>query len=129
MTSNVIVTKESPSLISRSVLVVCCLAAGFAYRASVSLIPTGVFEDSFLLGLAALLLTVAVLTRKSQNLRSYWELPFAFFVFIVAGLRGMFRLVRFNSGSFMTFCTRLRALTIRSPPQFWGPFWFSCSAH
>ncbi len=82
MTSNVIVAKEPTSLISRSVLVVFCLAAGFAYRASVSLIPTGIFEDSFLLGLAALLLTVAVLTRRSQNLRRYWEIPFAFFVFI-----------------------------------------------
>src|SRR5207248_2934835 len=88
MTSNVIVTKESTSLISRSVLVVFCLAAGFAYRASVSLIPTGIFEDAFLFGLAALLLTVAVLTRRSQNLRRYWEIPFAFFVFTVAGFAG-----------------------------------------
>jgi membrane protease YdiL (CAAX protease family) len=88
MTSNVIVTKESTSLISRSVLVVFCLAAGFAYRASVSLIPTGIFEDSFLLGLAALLLTVAVLTRRSQNLRRYWEIPFAFFIFTIAGFAG-----------------------------------------
>ena len=88
MTSNVIVTKESTSLISRSVLIVFCLAAGFAYRASVSLIPTGIFEDSFLFGLAALLLIVAVLTRRSQNLRTYWEIPFAFFIFTVAGFVG-----------------------------------------
>src|SRR5947208_17003645 len=88
MTSTVIVTKESTCLISRSVLVVFCLAAGFAYRASVSLVPTGIFEDSFLFGLAALLLTVAVLTRRSQNLRRYWEIPFAFFVFTVAGFAG-----------------------------------------
>src|SRR5947209_18733178 len=88
MTSNVIVTKESTSLISRCVLVVFCLAAGFAYRASVSLIPTGLFEDAFLFGLAALLLTVALLTRRSQNLRKYWEIPFAFFVFTVAGFAG-----------------------------------------
>jgi hypothetical protein len=88
MTSNVMVTKEPTSLISRSVLVVFCLAAGFAYRASVSLIPTGIFEDSFLLGLAALLLTVAVLTRRSRNRKRYWEIPFAFFVFTVAGFVG-----------------------------------------
>jgi uncharacterized protein len=88
MTSNVIVTKESTGVISRFVLVVFCLAAGVAYRASVSLIPTGIFEDCFLLGLAALLLTVAVLTRRSQNLRSYWEIPFAFFVFTIAGFAG-----------------------------------------
>ncbi len=88
MTSDVIVTKEPTSLISRSVLVVFCLAAGFAYRASVSLIPTGIFEDAFLLGLAALLLIVAVLTRRSQSLQRYWEIPFAFFVFTVAGFAG-----------------------------------------
>jgi len=88
MTSNGIVTKESTSLISRSVLVVFCLAAGFAYRASVSLIPTGIFEDAFLFGLAALLLTVAVLTRRSRSLQRYWEIPFAFFVFTVAGFAG-----------------------------------------
>src|SRR5689334_15308513 len=80
MTSNVVVTKESTGLISRFVLVVFCLAAGFAYRASVSLVPIGILEDSFLLGLAALFLIVAVLTRRSQNLRRYWEIPFAFFV-------------------------------------------------
>jgi membrane protease YdiL (CAAX protease family) len=88
MTSNVIVARESTSLILRSVLVVFCLAAGFAYRASVSLIPTGVFEDAFLLGLAALFLTVAALVRRSQNLRKYWEVPFAFFIFTIAGLAG-----------------------------------------
>lgn len=88
MTSNVIVTKEPTSLISRSVLVVFCLAAGFAYRASVSLVPTGILEDAFLLGLAALLLIVAVLTRRSENLKKYWEIPFAFFVFTVAGFLG-----------------------------------------
>ncbi len=88
MTNNGIVTKESTSLISRSVLVVFCLAAGFAYRASVSLIPPGIFEDAFLFGLAALLLTVAILTRRSRSLQRYWEIPFAFFVFTVAGFAG-----------------------------------------
>lgn len=88
MTSDVIVTRESTSLISRSVLVVLCLAAGFAYRASVSLIPIGLFEDAFLLGLAALFLIVAVLARRSENLRRYWEIPFAFFVFTLAGFVG-----------------------------------------
>ena len=88
MTSNGIVTKESTSLLSRSILVVFSLAAGFAYRASVSLIPPGIFEDAFLLGLAALLLTVAVLARRSRSLQRYWEIPFAFFVFTVAGFAG-----------------------------------------
>ena len=88
MTSTVMVTKEATSLSSRSVLVVFCFAAGFAYRASVSLIPLGIFEDCFLLGLAALLLTVALLARRSQALSRYWEIPFAFFVFTTAGFVG-----------------------------------------
>src|SRR5690348_18514097 len=88
MTSDVIATRESTSLITRSVLIVFCLAAGFAYRASVSLIPTGLLEDTFLLGLAALLLIATVLARRSENLKRYWEIPFAFFVFTVAGFLG-----------------------------------------
>src|SRR5689334_11939508 len=88
MTSTVMVTKEATSLSSRSVLVIFCLAASFAYRASVSLIPTGIFEDCFLLGLAALLLTGALLTRRSRTLSRYWEIPFAFFIFTIAGFMG-----------------------------------------
>jgi hypothetical protein len=88
MTSNGMVTRESASLLSRSALVVFSLAAGFAYRASVSLIPPGLFEDAFLLGLAALLLIVAVLARRSRSRKRYWEIPFAFFVFTVAGFLG-----------------------------------------
>lgn len=88
MTSNVIVTRESTSLISRSVLAVFCLAAGLAYRVSVSLIPTGILEDSFLLGFAVLLLIAAALARKSESLRRYWEIPFAFFIFTLAGFLG-----------------------------------------
>ena len=87
-TSNVIVTRESMSFISRSVLVVFCLAAGIAYRTSVSLIPVGLFEDAFLLGLAALLLIVALLARRSRSLQRYWEIPFAFFIFTIAGFMG-----------------------------------------
>jgi membrane protease YdiL (CAAX protease family) len=88
MTSTVMVTKEATSFSSRSLLVVFCLAASFAYRASVSLIPTGIFEDCFLLGLAALLLTGALLTRRSRTLSRYWEIPFAFFIFTIAGFMG-----------------------------------------
>ncbi len=88
MTSNAMVTKESTSLLSRSVLVIFSLAAGLAYRASVSFIPAGLFEDAFLLGLAALLLIVAVFARRSRSLERYWEIPFAFFVFTIAGFLG-----------------------------------------
>ena len=88
MASDVIVTTESTSLSSRSVLVVFCLAAGFAYRIIVGLFPPSIVQASVLLGLAALLLTVAVLARRRQNLRKYWEIPFAFFLFTIAGVAG-----------------------------------------
>src|SRR5262249_18440395 len=74
MASDVIVTTESTSLSSRSVLVVFCLAAGFAYRIIVGLFPPSIVQASVLLGLAALLLTLAVLARRRQNLRKYWEI-------------------------------------------------------
>src|SRR5260370_31223364 len=81
MTSNGMVTKESPSLLSRSVLVIFSLATGFAYRASVSLIPAGIFDDAFLLVLSALLLIVALLASSGPSLQRYWESPFAFSLF------------------------------------------------
>lgn len=45
----------------------------------------GILEDVFLLGLSALLLLLAILAKRSQNLNKYWEIPFAFFVFTIAG--------------------------------------------
>jgi membrane protease YdiL (CAAX protease family) len=77
--------QESTSLFSQLALAALCLVAAFSYRASVSLIPSGILEDGFLLGLAALLLAIAVLVRRTQNLRRYWQIPFAFFVFTIAG--------------------------------------------
>jgi membrane protease YdiL (CAAX protease family) len=85
-------TQEEPTepirLASRLGLVVLCLVAAFAYRGSVSLIPTGIWEDAFLLGLSALFLVIAVLARRTQSLGKYWEIPFAFFVFTIAGFAG-----------------------------------------
>lgn len=77
--------KESTGLIARLGLAALCLVAAFSYRASVSLIPTGIWEDAFLLGLAALFLAIAVAARRRPNLHKYWEIPFAFFVFMIAG--------------------------------------------
>lgn len=77
--------KESTGLIARLGLAALCLVAAFSYRASVSLIPTGIWEDAFLLGLAALFLAIAVAARRRPNLHKYWEIPFAFFVFTIAG--------------------------------------------
>jgi uncharacterized protein len=88
LSSTVPPLKESTSLISRLLLVALCLVAASAYRASVSLAPPGILEGAFLSGLAALLLATALLARRSQAVRTYWEIPFAFFVFTVAGLAG-----------------------------------------
>jgi hypothetical protein len=80
--------EQSTSLISRGGLVAFSLAAAFAYRASVSLIPSGVLEDGFVLALSAFFLALAILARRREKLRKYWEIPFAFFIFTVAGFLG-----------------------------------------
>ena len=85
MNANLGPQKESTSLIWLSVLGALCLVAGFTFRAGVALLPPGIFQDTFLLGLSALSLSVAVLTRRGQNLRRFWEIPFAFFVFTIGG--------------------------------------------
>ncbi len=77
--------KESTSLIWVSVLGALCLIAGLTFRAGVALLPPGIFQETFLLGLSALFLSVAILTRRGQSLRRYWEIPFAFFIFTIAG--------------------------------------------
>jgi len=76
------------SALSRALLVAFCLVAVAAYRASVSLVPSGLLEDAFLFGRAALLLAIALLARKNLALRTYSDIPFAFFIFTVAGLAG-----------------------------------------
>jgi membrane protease YdiL (CAAX protease family) len=80
--------REPTSLISRSVLVAFCLVAGLTYRASVSLIPSGLFEDAFVLGLSGLFLVLSALARRTQDVRKYWAIPFAFFVFTLAAFFG-----------------------------------------
>jgi uncharacterized protein len=79
------VRQESTSLPARIALFALCLVAAFSYRASVSLRPSGILEDGFLLSLAALFLAIALLLRRKGSLRRYWEIPFAFFVFTIAG--------------------------------------------
>jgi hypothetical protein len=58
------VRQESTTLPARIALAALCLVAAFSYRASVSLIPSGILEDGFLLSLAALFLAIALLLRK-----------------------------------------------------------------
>ena len=76
---------ERTNLALRLAVITFSLAVGFAYRASVSLIPTGILEDCFLLALAALLLLLAIFAKKNERMNAYWEIPFAFFVFTLAG--------------------------------------------
>jgi membrane protease YdiL (CAAX protease family) len=78
--------RQSTNLTSRLGLVAFCLVAAFAYRASVSLIPVGLWEGAFLVALSALFLAIAVALRRHSNLNRYWQIPFAFFVFTIAGL-------------------------------------------
>src|SRR6266849_2244274 len=80
--------KESTSLTSRAILVVFCLAAGFAYRIVIGLLPASILQFAVLLGLAALFLVAAVFAKRQPNLKKYWEIPFAFFIFTVAGILG-----------------------------------------
>jgi membrane protease YdiL (CAAX protease family) len=81
-------SKESTSLIARFALIAFCLVAGFTIRASGGVLPPGIVQAGFLLGLSALFLLLAVLARRGQNLTRYWEIPFAFFVFAIAGIAG-----------------------------------------
>lgn len=80
--------RESTSPTSRFALAVFCLAAGFAYRAIVGFIPPGLVQAGVLLGLSALFLTITVISRRRHNFRKYWEIPFAFFIFTIAGIAG-----------------------------------------
>lgn len=80
--------REATSMAARAALIAFCLVAAFAYRASVSLIPAGILEDAFVLGLSAVFLALAMLIRRSKDLERFWAIPFAFFVFTLAGFFG-----------------------------------------
>lgn len=88
MDSKAAAVREPTGVGSQALLVGFCLIAGLAYRASVSLIPSGIGEDAFIVGAAALLLVLALAARRASTLAAYWEIPFAFFVFYVAGFFG-----------------------------------------
>jgi hypothetical protein len=78
--------QEYTSPAAKVTLGVLCLVAAFAYRGSISLIPSGILEDGFITGLAALFLAIALLVRRSEKIGRYWQIPFAFFVFTTVGL-------------------------------------------
>src|SRR6058998_2887194 len=75
---------------SRTLLVAFCLVAGLSFRLGVALISLWIFQGAFLLGLSAVFLAVAVLARRTRNLSKYWEIPFAFFIFTIAGAADTF---------------------------------------
>lgn len=81
-------TRESAGGRTQVRVVVFCLLAGLGYRASVSLIPSGLAEGVFILAAAAVLLVLALAARRTATLVRFWEIPFAFFVFFVAGFFG-----------------------------------------
>lgn len=60
------------------------LASGLSYRASLWLLPISV-ELLFLPALSGVLLASTFLARKSEKLARYWQVPFAAFVFSIAG--------------------------------------------
>jgi membrane protease YdiL (CAAX protease family) len=80
--------KEAMSLTSRAILIVFCLAAGFAYRVIIGLLPASILQLAVLVGFAALFLVAAILAKRLPNLEKYWEIPFAFFIFSIAGILG-----------------------------------------
>src|SRR2546425_9527318 len=82
--------KESTRLIRLSVLTAFCLVAGLSFRVGVALIPLWILQVAFLLGLSALFLAIAVLARSAQGLSKYWEIPFAFLIFTIAGAADTF---------------------------------------
>ncbi len=93
MTANVLsesfrTSKGSVGLTSRVVLFGLCLAAGLSYRILIGLLPPSFFQLAVLLGLAALFLLVAVLAKRDLHLAKYWGIPFAFFIFTLAGILG-----------------------------------------
>lgn len=80
--------KEPASLAARAILVIFGLAAGLAYRIIVGLLPPSLLQLAVLLGLAALFLAAAAFAKRQPNLKTYWEIPFGFFIFTVAGILG-----------------------------------------
>ena len=88
MNAKALATRESIGIKQQALLMTFCLISGLAYRASVSLIPSGIGEDTFIIGAAALLLVLALVAKRANTFASYWEIPFAFCVFYVAGFFG-----------------------------------------
>ncbi len=79
---------ESTSLTARALLILFALAAGFGYRFLVGLLPPSILQAAILLVFAGILLLLTYFARQTPSLRRFAEIPFAFFVFTVAGILG-----------------------------------------
>lgn len=82
------VQKESSKLTPRILLVAFCLAAGLTYRIIVGVFSPSIVQLGVLIGLAVIFLLITIFARKRPNLTQYWQIPFAFFIFTVAGILG-----------------------------------------
>jgi glucan phosphoethanolaminetransferase (alkaline phosphatase superfamily) len=88
LSDNIQPVAESTSVLSRIVLVAFCLAAGLSYRILIGVLPPNILQAIVLASLSALLLLFAMLAKRSRTLNRYWEIPFAFFIFMLAGVLG-----------------------------------------
>ena len=79
---------ESEGLVSRTLLVAFCLAAGISYRLLVGVLPVSVLQLGVISALAAFFLFLAALARRTANLQRYGGIPLAFFIFTCAGIVG-----------------------------------------
>jgi uncharacterized protein len=80
--------QQSVGLGARIVLILFCLAAGLSYRFTIGLLPPSIVQFGVLAGLSALFLVLALFAKRTEQLQTYWEIPFAFFIFSVAGIFG-----------------------------------------
>jgi membrane protease YdiL (CAAX protease family) len=88
LSDNIQPVAESTSVLARVALVAFCLAAGLSYRILIGVLPPNILQAIVLASLSALLLLFAMLAKRSSTLNLYWEIPFAFFIFMLAGVLG-----------------------------------------
>jgi hypothetical protein len=88
LSDNIQPVAESTSVLARVALVAFCLAAGLSYRILIGVLPPNILQAIVLASLSALLLLFAMLAKRSSTLNRYWEIPFAFFIFMLAGVLG-----------------------------------------
>jgi membrane protease YdiL (CAAX protease family) len=81
-------SQKSTGLTARFALVAFSMVAGVSYRVVVGALTASIVQFIVLVGLALLFLLLALIARSEERWRRFWEIPFAFFVFTVAGIAG-----------------------------------------